>query len=347
MDVLHVVLEMSGTTIPVEIGSALADLDGVTARVVSERPLPDTLPDTIDEAQVLTEHCDFGDYRDLLSAVADEFDVVHTHHVGPAARIGFHAVSHPIVHFNTQHGHLHYTRNEKIKNVPGLLLADSIVYNSRATANSYNTLERLCKACADERVVHNGINMAALEPYRASVDEPTTVVTATRLIPRKNLETLIRAFQQLDGLSLTIVGDGPHRNELRRTARDAGVESQVVFEGYLPDREGVYEVLAAADVFALPSHGEGFCVAVAEAMAVGLPVVVSDIGVFHEVVGEDGVYVDRTSHAAIAAALDDLRQDPDRAALLGDRNRERARNQFTLERCARGYRDAYRDVLAH
>ena len=344
MDVLHVVPRLEGTTIPVEICAAVDDLDGVRSRAVSEEPLPDALPDTIEEASVLSDRCGFDAYGRLLSDVADAFDAVHTHHIRQAAYVGATAATRPILHVNTQHGHLHYTRAERLKNLPGLLTADAIAYNSRSTADSYGAVERLCKVRTTERVVHNGVDMSAVEPYRVEIDEPTIVVTAARLIPRKNLGALIEALEHADGYSLTIIGDGPHRAALERLAEERDLDSRVSFAGYLPDREDVYEVFAGADVFALPSHGEGFCVAAAEAMAVGLPVVVSDIGIFHEVVGEHGIFVDRRSPRSIADALTALRNDPERARRLGRRNGDRIREQFTLAACARGYRDLYRDL---
>lgn len=345
MDVLHVVLRLAGTTIPVDIASAIAGLSGVNVRILSERALPDRLPDTIDEAHLLTDESGFRSYRTMLDDLAEGFDVVHTHHLGPAARTGVNALGRPVRHVTTQHGHLHFSGTEKLKNLPGLLFADTIVYNSRSTAGSYSSLERLCKLQADEHVVHNGVDLERLAPFHATVADPTTVVTAARLIPRKNIGMLIRSLVLAEQLSLTVVGDGPARDDLQQVAQEHGVAPRVTFAGYLPDRRQVYETMADADVFALPSHGEGFCVAVAEAMAIGLPVVVSDIEVFHEVVGESGVFVDRTSPASIAAALTDLRQDPDLARRLGKRNRKRIRERFTLGKCARGYRRVYGDIL--
>ena len=73
-------------------------------------------------------------------------------------------------------------------------------------------------------------------------------------------------------------------------------------------------------MFALPSHGEWFCVAVAEGMAIGLPVVVSDIPIFHEVVGDAGVFVDQNSPQSIATAITDLFSDLETAQQIGEQN---------------------------
>lgn len=345
MEILHVLGNISGTTIPVEIASATDRLSGIDVRMVSNDPLPEELPDTVEEYQVLDDLCDFENFGKLLDAVENEFDAIHTHTVVEAAKAGFRAVDRPIHHVNTQHGHSHYTLTHKVGNLPGLLFADTIVYNSNYTSTSYNAFERALKFRADEYVVHNGVNMDVVEPYRASITTPPTIVAAARLIERKNLDILIRALAHADRTKLRVVGDGPQRTVLEREAEAAGVSSRVEFLGYLPHREDVYEELEAADVFVLPSQGEGFCVAVAEAMAVGLPVVVSDLPVFHEVVGESGIYVDHTSPKAIAVALEDLFADLERAKRLGTQNRARIRERFTLKQCARSYRDVYEQVL--
>ncbi len=346
MNVLHILGNISGTTIPVEIASEIDRLSDTKARLVSTDPLPDELPDTVARRQVLESECGIDDFGILLDRVEDEFDIIHTHTVAEAAMAGYHAIRSPLFHVNTQHGHLHYTRSEKLKNLPGLLFADTIIYNSHCTSNSYNAAERLLKSRAAEYVVHNGVNTTVTEPYQATITKPPTIVTAARLIERKNIASLIRALSFTENMSLRIIGDGPHKSTLQQEARAAGVASRIEFLGYLPEREDVYAELARGDVFALPSHGEGFCVAVAEAMAIGLPVVVSDIPIFHEVVGDAGVFVDRNSPEAIATALTDLFADLGTAQRLGEQNRNRIMEQFTLRDCARGYREVYEHVLS-
>ena len=118
--------------------------------------------------------------------------------------------------------------------------ANTIVYNSESTSTSYNILERLLKRRADEHVVHNGVNTDVVKPYRATITTPPAIVTAARLIPRKNLKRLIQAVGLTEGMSLRIIGDGPHKEALQRETRAAGVESRVEFLGYLPEREDVY-----------------------------------------------------------------------------------------------------------
>jgi glycosyltransferase involved in cell wall biosynthesis len=120
-----------------------------------------------------------------------------------------------------------------------------------------------------------------------------------------------------------------------------GIIHAVHFTGQIPRQRG-YAEFAKADVFLLTSRAEGFCVAAVEAMAAGLPVVVSDIEVLHEVVGDPGVFADPNSPEDFADAISDLLQQPERRERLGQEAKERARSKFSLERTAQGYFNLYK-----
>lgn len=101
-------------------------------------------------------------------------------------------------------------------------------------------------------------------------------VTVAELIPRKGYETLLRAFQKADlpDAELLICGTGAQEDTLKRLTKELGIEHKVRFLGFRVD---VFEILKAADVFVFPSKQEGLPVALMEAMAAGLPCVVSRI----------------------------------------------------------------------
>lgn len=346
MNVLHCIPRITGTSIPVEIAAATQEFTDVEVSIVAEESVDDQVPDTIHPEQILTDWCGFDDYRVLLAGISEEFDIIHTHHIGPAAKIGVQSSPDQIRHVNTQHGHVHYTSKEKIKNIPGLVFADRIIYNSRATAGSYNFFERACKLRTKEDVVYNGVRTSVTDRFRSEIaDEPTKIVTAARLVPRKNIQVLIRSLKHAPEFKLRVVGGGPQRDNLETVARQSGVNSRVEFVGYLHDRKDVYDEFSEADVFVLPSAGEGFCVAVAEAMAIGLPVIISDLQVFHEVVGECGVFVDRTSPRDVAESLRNLQQHPNLARNRGEQSRKRIKREFNLRQCAQNHQEVYEDCM--
>jgi glycosyltransferase involved in cell wall biosynthesis len=196
-------------------------------------------------------------------------------------------------------------------------------------------------------VIHNGVNISRLD----AVENHTTnadgirLLSVGRLVPVKCHKTLFRSFasliEEFPEASLILVGAGPLREELHTVARELGIIDDVHFTGQI-SRERVYAEFAKTDVFVLTSRAEGFCVAAVEAMAAGLPVVVSDIEVLHEVVGDPGVFADPNSPEDFADAISDLLQQPERRERLGQEAKERARSKFSLERTAQGYFNLYK-----
>lgn len=125
------------------------------------------------------------------------------------------------------------------------------------------------------------------------------------LKPSKNIEGLLEAFAQLkdESLSLVITGrKGWMFATIFAKVKDLGLARKVIFTDFVPDQE-VPALLAGAQVFVLPSFWEGFGIPVVEAMAVGTPVVVSNVGSLPEVVGQSGVIVDPQQPKDIARGI--------------------------------------------
>jgi glycosyltransferase involved in cell wall biosynthesis len=106
------------------------------------------------------------------------------------------------------------------------------------------------------------------------------IVSVGGFLPFKGQDDLIRAFgrvhESIRDSRLILLGDGPKSKELKRVARDVGVRDHVLFEGWVPF-EKVPLYLSASDLFVHPSSSEGFPNVVLEAMASGLPVVMSNV----------------------------------------------------------------------
>ncbi len=156
------------------------------------------------------------------------------------------------------------------------------------------------------------------------------VLAVARLVPQKGLDLLIRAFAALpESLRsrwlLTLVGDGPERQALSDLAQASGIPDRVVFEGFQSD-PAVF--MARASIFALPSRFEGMPNALLEAMAAGLPSVVSDASPGPlEMVSDavHGLVVPKEDHAAFATALQALMVDPQMRRTLGSAARQKLR----------------------
>lgn len=148
-----------------------------------------------------------------------------------------------------------------------------------------------------------------------------TIISVGRLVRPKYQECLIRAIQGLD-VRLTLIGDGMLLDHLRSLVHQLQMEDRVEFIRAVPYAE-IPRYYHAADIFAIATHYEGFCIPVLEAMAAGLPVVVSRVGPIEEIVGDAGFLVDNRPEL-FARALEKLVNDPELRIEMGERARRRA-----------------------
>ncbi len=158
---------------------------------------------------------------------------------------------------------------------------------------------------------------------------------AGRLVPVKDLPTLIRAFARAHAvvpeLRLVLAGDGPERAKAEALARELVVTERLHFLGWVDDLPRFYATL---DIFALSSLNEGTPVAAIEAMAAGRPVVSTAVGGVPDVVEHDttGLLVASRDIDAFSAALIDLAHDQSRRSAMGVAGRERARARYSHRR---------------
>lgn len=199
------------------------------------------------------------------------------------------------------------------------------------------------------RIVPWGINIESVDEAQIAaaraqhgIERPYVLWTGT-IEPRKNLPGLLRAFADVDrDADLVLVGPRGWNEDL--DALLAPVRSRVRVIGFVPPDE-LAPLYAGASVFCYPSLREGFGLPVLEAMAQGTPVVTS-AGTSTEEVGGDAVeLVEPTDPTAIAAAINGLLGDPDRAKALGEKGALRA-GTFTWERAAHQMAAAYREAVA-
>jgi len=168
----------------------------------------------------------------------------------------------------------------------------------------------------------------------------------------KDPMTLARAFIQLLGecpggaeeFALVMVGDGPLRVQLIELFEEAGVSALTWLPG---SRDDTPALLQTFDVFALPSLAEGISNTILEAMACGLPVVATAVGGNSELVldGKTGCLVPRADPAALARGIKAYAKDPELRARHGAAGRERACNEFSLDRMLSQYGKLYHDQM--
>ena len=134
---------------------------------------------------------------------------------------------------------------------------------------------------------------------------PPTVVSVGSLLPRKNFSGLVRAFAEVTtpDARLVIVGEGPMRGELEAEVARLGLADRVSLPGYMTQP---WEAYAGARAFAFASREESFGLVIVEALAAGLPVVVTPSDGPVEILdyGAYGTLVPHGDAAAMAAAID-------------------------------------------
>jgi glycosyltransferase involved in cell wall biosynthesis len=194
-------------------------------------------------------------------------------------------------------------------------------------------------------VLHNGVDLEAFKPdasLRAPVREELGIpfgspllITVAILRSGKGTDDLVSAMPEIldsipDAMAL-IVGDGDQRVALERLAGEAGVAERVVFTG---SRDDVGALLAASDVFVLPTHVDLLPTVVAEAMAAGLPVVASDVGGLGDMVEDDvtGILYPAGDIEALTRACVGLLADPRRRDTLGRSGRLVAEEKFDIRK---------------
>ena len=170
-------------------------------------------------------------------------------------------------------------------------------------------------------VIYNRVYAEQFTPAVAQRHSRPRILSVGRLDPPKDQECLIRAICGLE-VDLVLVGDGENRHELESLAQDLNISESVHFVGSVPHRE-IQNHYGVADIFALATHYEGFCIPILEAMAAGLPVVASDTQPLTEILGGTGLVVDHDPDA-FRAAFQRLIDDANLAGELATRARQRA-----------------------
>jgi glycosyltransferase involved in cell wall biosynthesis len=178
--------------------------------------------------------------------------------------------------------------------------------------------------------------------------EEVLLVFVGRVVPIKRLDVLLRALAQAGGpgprVRLALVGDGEERPGLEALASALGIERDVLFLGY---RRELRSLFAAADLAVLSSDNEGTPVSLIEAGAAGLPAVATDVGGVGEVVGEQtGILVPPGDPVALAGALRQMADDPERRRTFGRAARSRVTERYGAARLIGDVDALYRELVS-
>lgn len=285
---------------------------------------------------------------------AQKFDLlrIHSPSLSLLGRMGKTALRCPVV------AHLHHLEDDQ--QVHRLLTRTAIHGYDLVTTDSEFCVRQLMETFGVPRakllIVYPGVD----EKYQPMPAEGRTLRQQLGLIerlvllylgaltPRKNLRFLLQVVravsERVPTVHLVMAGSGPQEAELRRYAQELGVQERVTFTGYLAEADKV-RYYNLADLFVFPSLLEGFGMAVAEAMACGVPVVASNAASLPEVVGEAGLLADPTDGEYFAAQLVRLLADEALRRRLGEEGRAHVRQHFSWQQAAQKTYTAYAQVI--
>lgn len=203
-------------------------------------------------------------------------------------------------------------------------------------------------------VIYNPVNIVQGSGFKVqgSTLAPFVFVTTCRLVPIKNLGRLIEAFDELvrenpdKSLKLRIVGDGPEQDNLERKSREQGIGNRIEFVGY---QEDVWSFLMAADAFVLPSLREGSSVSLVEAMAVGLPSIVTQVGGASEILSDShsGFLIDPLDSNSIQSAMQQmLNLSHEERQTMGERAKKEAQ-RFSVDNYIKELMNIYQSPISN
>ena len=210
-------------------------------------------------------------------------------------------------------------------------------------SNRRDLIEECSAVAAKTQTVYNGVDPSAFssQPDRQTVrkelgtTQGPVLVTIGRLADQKGHRYLLQALPRLletwPQLCCLFVGEGELRDALHHMAIDLGVEQACRFVGVRAD---IADILAAADLFVLPSLSEGFPFVLLEALVMGCPIVASRVNGIPELIeeGKTGFLVPAREPQALALAIQKLLSDPAAASRMGAAGRTVVREQFTADR---------------
>ncbi len=246
--------------------------------------------------------------------------------------------------------------------------ATTVVANSRYTARSVQAAAPRARV----EVVHNAVDLERWDPARIDRGQARARLGAAgecelllgvvaQLSPWKGQDTAIEALRLLreDGIDAHLLLIGSAKFVARSTRFDneayvSGLRAQIARAGLadrvslLGEREDVPELVRALDVLLLPSLEEPFGRAVIEAMALGVPVLATDVGGPAEIIedGREGYLLAPGEPLAWAQAVRRIAESADRGAELGLAGRRRVQREFTIEHHVEAMLEVYRRAIA-
>jgi glycosyltransferase involved in cell wall biosynthesis len=206
-------------------------------------------------------------------------------------------------------------------------------------------------------LVYNGVDARRYLPDPTAKERLTKALsirsqdiilaTVSYLKPHKNIDVIIEASQQLAkrgvACRLLVIGEGRMRCEWEALAEKVGIADRIHWLGHVPDP---IPFLQGCDAFLMVSEGEGFGLALAEAMACGTAVIAARSGALSEIVqdGKNGLLVPPRDVSALADAIEKLAKDEDQRRRLARQGTESVRRHYSVEASIENMMNVYESM---
>jgi glycosyltransferase involved in cell wall biosynthesis len=278
-------------------------------------------------------------------------ELLHSHLFGPIVGGSLTAFLGRIPHVGTLHDI--YMVQEVPSRIRQLQVALAFGTRLVAVSNQMSEFYRERVAWRRDRIapIHNGIRPPRTETpvTRESLSiarDDVVLICVGRLIPLKRVQDAIQALRSIDGAAaatLVVVGEGPELPQLQALAAQLGVAERVKFLGA---RRDVPALLRISDIFLQCSDTEGLSMSIIEALHAGLPCIVTQVGGNPELVRQDenGALYRHSDLAALTALLRRFATDGDLRRRMGERSRQIAQQEFTIEACTGKYISLYQSL---
>jgi glycosyltransferase involved in cell wall biosynthesis len=195
-------------------------------------------------------------------------------------------------------------------------------------------------------IIPNGVDVKHFAGEKAP-HKGVTLITASRLVHKNGLDTVITALVHMPGVRFKILGVGPGESALRALAADAGVTDRVDFLGYV-NHANLPQHLRGADIFIRPSRSEGMGNSFIEAMAAGLPVIATQEGGIADFLFDakrnpdkpaTGWAVDKDTPEQIVRAVEEILGNPERTRTVVETARAMVFEKYDWDLIARAMRE--------
>jgi glycosyltransferase involved in cell wall biosynthesis len=308
--------------------------------------------------------------RDYLGAVVElvrfvrrrQIGVVHTHTIDaslvsllaatlgriPARVVTRHHTDERLLYSGSWRGRL-------TDRLIGKYLSDAVVALAPGNARVISELDRIPPSHIS--VVPNGYDWSRVRSSEAGAGrvreelglaDSFVCLVAARMTWVKGHDVLLKAMAKAGipkTMKMIFAGTGPEEKKLKEAVGAYGFADQCLFVGFRTD---LFDIMAAANIIVHPSRHEAQCQVLIEAMALGRPVIATNVGAAEEIVipGETGWLVPSDDPEALGRALTEAAISPARTLQYGLRGRELVRRKYPIANMANGYLRVYRRLLA-